>query len=160
MTVAFVSEKVIDEVAASMEGNEVQYDAAITDLQGKQPILFSYLLSESFKLLTKEESDYLMYLALIIWKAVSTESPELPILTSEQIEETEEKNWTIFTESKARKFREKLDAFFDNYPQEDLLAFVEDALVDDEDNFVTKEGRDFIFIGLKTTIDAFCGVEV
>ncbi|MEM1123964.1 MAG: hypothetical protein AAGJ18_26230, partial [Bacteroidota bacterium] len=158
MTVPFIGEDIIDEVTASLSDNEAYYNEIVADMQGKQPILFSYLLSESFKLLTKEESDYLFYLAVVIWKSLDEHVKALPILTSDLIENVEEKNWTIFNESKARGFRDKLDAFFYNYPQEDLLAFVEDALVDDEDSFVTKEGRELLFIGLRTTIDTLCGI--
>ena len=160
MTIPFISEQIIDEVSSVLDEGGDKYDQAIVALQSQQPILFSYLLSESFKLLTKEESDYLLYLSLVIWKSLSTKATELPLLTSETIEEIEEKNWTLLNESKARKFRDKLDVFFEKYPQEDLLAFVEDALVDDEDSFVTKEGKELLFIGLKTTIDTLCGIAV
>ncbi len=158
MTVPFISEQIIDSITEALDNEENSYDEAIGDMQAKQPILFSYLLSESFKLLTKEESDYLLYLAMVIWKAVDTKVEEMTILDSEKIEEIEEQNWTLFNDTAARRFKEKLDAFFDKYPQEDLLAFVEDALVDDEDSFVTKEGKELLFIGLRTTIDALCDI--
>ncbi len=160
MTVPFIGEDIIDGVTEALSDNENYYDEIVAEMQGKQPILFSYLLSESFKLLTKEESDFLFYLAVVVWKSVDEQVPELPILMSDNIEEQEEKSWAILNESKAKQFRDKLDAFFDKYPQEDLLAFVEDALVDDEDSFVTKEGRELLFIGLKTTIDTLCGIAV
>ncbi len=160
MTIPFISEKIIDRITKALDDEENGYDRAIGDMQAKQPILFSYLLSESFKLLIAEESEYLLYLALVIWKAIDGEVADLPLLDSEKIEEIEEKNWTLLNETKARKFNDKLDVFFDKYPQEDLLAFVEDALVDgeDDDAFVTKEGKELLFIGLKTTIDALCGI--
>ena len=158
MTVPFITEEIIDCITETLNNEENSYDEAIGDMQAKQPILFSYLLSESFKLLIKEESKYLLYLALVIWKAVDTKVTEMPLLDSAKIEEIEERNWTLFNETNARRFKEKLDAFFDKYPQEDLLAFVEDALVDDEDSFVTKEGKELLFIGLRTTIDALCQI--
>lgn len=158
MTIPFISEQIIDSITEALDSHEDSYDEAIGDLQAKQPILFSYLLSESFRLLTKEESDYLLYLALVIWKAINTQEIAIPVLDSEKIEEIEEKNWTLFNETNVRGFNEKLNAFFENYPQEDLLAFVEDALVDDEDSFVTKEGKELLFIGLRTTIDALCAI--
>lgn len=172
MTVPFISEQIIDGITEALDNEENSYDEAIEALdnegnsydkaigalQAKQPILFSYLLSESFKLLTVEESEYLLYLALVIWKAVDAETKEMPILDSEKIEEAEERNWALFNETTARGFNDKLNVFFDKYPQEDLLAFVEDALVDDEDSFVTKEGKELLFIGLRTTIDALCDI--
>ncbi len=158
MTVPFISEQIIDSITDALDNQENSYDKAIGDMQAKQPILFSYLLSESFKLLTDEEREYLLYLALVIWKAVDAEVAAMTMLDSEKIEEVEERNWTLFNETSAKGFNDKLNVFFDKYPQEDLLAFVEDALVDDEDSFVTKEGKELLFIGLRTTIDALCGI--
>lgn len=160
MTIPFTSEKFIEEVATTLDMESQKYDEAIVAMQAKQPILFSYLLSENFKLLTKEEKEYLLYLGLILWKVIENHEVTIPVLTAEEIEEIEEKNWTLFNEAENRNFRTKLDAFFEGYSQEDLLAFIEDALVEDEDSFVTKEGRDLIFIGLKTTIDALCSIQL
>lgn len=160
MTIPFIAEQIIDSVTEALDAEEHSYDQAIADMQSKQPILFSYLLSESFKLLTKEESEYLLYLGLIIWKSINTQENTGATLTSEHIEEVEEKNWALLNESNARQFREKLNIFFEKYPQEDLLAFVEDALIDDEDSFVTKEGKELLFIGLKTVIDSLSGIAV
>ena len=49
-----------------------------------------------------------------------------------------------------------MDVFFENYQQEDLLAFVEDSLIDDEDEIVTKVGREPMFVALKSIIDCLC----
>lgn len=156
LLVPFISEQIIDTVAEKLDEDVEYFQEHLADMQAKQPILFSYLVSENFKLLTKDEQDYLLYLSLVIWKAIDNQSPNLERVESEEIEEVEEKNWAVLLESKEKRFRDKLDIFFDNYSQEDLLAFVEDALVDDEDNFITKEGRDLLFIGLKSCIDALC----
>lgn len=165
MAISFISEHQIDEVVRALSKNEHTYEDALVDMQGNQPILFSYFISESFKLLTKEEKDYLMYLSLVIWQAVHNQHPKLPLIESEKIEEIEEQNWTLFNETKVKGFREKLDVFFAEYLQEDLLAFVEDALVEndeeeeeEEEDFLTKEGKELIFIGLRTEIDALCGI--
>ena len=84
MTVPFISEQIIDGITEALDNEENSYDEAIGGMQAKQPILFSYLLSESFKLLTKEESEYLLYLALIIWKAVGAKATEMTMLDSEK----------------------------------------------------------------------------
>ena len=160
MKIPFITEQNIDAVAEKFSTQPSAYEEAIADMQAQQPILFSYLLSESFELLTKAESDYLLYLSLVIWKAIYAQNNNHVVLDSLKIEEIEEQNWVIFNETNAKKFPKKLDAFFKNYPQEDLLAFVEDALIDDEDSFVTKEGKELLFIGLKTEIDSLCHIAV
>ena len=54
MTVPFIAEDIIDSITEALDNEEHSYDKAIGDMQAKQPILFSYLLSESFKLLIKD----------------------------------------------------------------------------------------------------------
>jgi hypothetical protein len=43
--------------------------------------------------------------------------------------------------------------FFDGYPQEDLLAFLEDSLQQDEENPVTGVGAELIAVTAKSIID-------
>lgn len=77
------------------------------------------------------------------------------MVTEEKLGEAEEKNWELMNEVTAKRFRDRLDRFFEQYPQEDLLAFIEDALADDEDgeSIVSPESREPIFIALKSMID-------
>ena len=51
------------------------------------------------------------------------------------------------------RWRRRLDAFFKNYSEEDLLAFVEDILVEDEDQELTTVGKEIILICSKSLID-------
>lgn len=158
MLMEFVSEKIIDQIVAQFEEN-ANYDIEFEILQKKQPVIAAYLVSKNFDVLTKDEKEYLIYLALVIVKSADTTNKELPLVSEERLGEAEEKNYGIMATSKERSFRDKLNVFFNNYQQEDLLAFAEDALViDDEakDEFfqVTKEGREPIFLALKSIIDA------
>ncbi len=153
----FVSEQIIEQQLAQFQQEEVEYDAFIKELEERQPYLLAYLLSDSFTLLTQQEKDYLLYIVLVIWKsAVAKNEGTIAIVSEEQIGTCEENNWDKLDNAKAKRFRDKLDVFFQNTPQEDLLAFVEDSLADDDDSdedFLTKVGRELIFIGAKTTID-------
>lgn len=157
MTFPFVSEIIINQVANQLSDSEEHYTDIVKEFKEKQPILLSYLLSDNFKLLTKDEQAYLLYLALVVWQATQTvQATTLPIDT-QLIEKKEEANWENLHSSNARRFRERLDGFFDNTSQEDLLAFLEDALMEEEeDHFVTKEGKELLFIGLKTVVDCLC----
>ncbi|NRB49729.1 MAG: hypothetical protein HRU41_18755 [Saprospiraceae bacterium] len=154
----FVSEKIIDQVALSLEGSRGAYEEAVELLREEQPVVLAYLFNEELKIFTQGEKEYMLYLILVIWEAVKAVKPEgIPATSTDAFTAKEEKNWEILQAQKKRTFRDKLDAFFDQYPQEDLLAFVEDALVEDEedDAVVTKEGREAVFIILKTVIDCW-----
>ncbi len=150
-----ITEAAIDTILVKMESNtEEEQSVLLQRFRETQPIIISYLLSQSFDLLTKREQDYMFYLTLVIWKVIEEKGLEKAIV-AEKIGMAEERNWAIYNETSAKVFREKLDVFFDDYAEEDLLAFVEDALIDEESGVLTKEGRAFIFIGLKSIIDCF-----
>lgn len=148
----FVPEEAIDATAEKL-GAEINFDELILDFKARQPALVAYLFSEDFDLLNQQEREYLLFLTLVIWKTCEDMDPGIPAIASDQLEEQEETNWGILLKSTAKKFNERIDPFFENYPQEDLLAFVEDALEIDEETEVTKEGREYIFVALKTMID-------
>jgi hypothetical protein len=153
----FIPENVIDEVAEKIGNLNGDIDALFAEFKQEQPAILAYLTSESFNVLTNAEKDYLLYLALVIWKSIGEVDPISSTITQKQIAESEEDNWAQLNESVSKNFRERLTPFFDETEQEDLLAFVEDSLTLDEeadaDLNLSKEGRDPIFIALKTIID-------
>ncbi len=156
---AFIAEKYIDAAAESIGvATEEGQVKLIKDLEEKQPIITAYLFSEGLSLLTDEERNMLLYMILVIRKAyLKTHDGKDPEpVSEEELGTAEEKNWTAFNESSAKTFRERLDIFFENTPQEDLLAFIEDVLMDEEEEWVTQAGRDYIFITAKTVVDVWC----
>lgn len=159
MSKKFVPEKVIDAKAAKLGGLDGDFDEIIAELKEEQPAILGYLFSESFLILTQEEKEYLLYLALVIWESCDEVLEGVMEMSPEELEEIEEANWTELNQAVGNSFRQKLDGFFTDYPQEDLLAFVEDSLVISEEGEgaeefeVTKEGREPIFVALKTIID-------
>lgn len=154
----FVSEKIIDATIAELDdlGDE-RYEHRMAAFAESQPVLTSYLFNEeNFHLLTEEEQGFMHYLALIAWESIIKVNGPLETVSEEQIGEAEEKNYEVLENSTAKNFRDRLNPFFDGTPQEDLIAFVEEALMEEEndpESLVTKDGREPIFIALKTLID-------
>ena len=62
----------------------------------------------------------------------------------------------IINEVTSKQFRDRLNVFFEKTSQEDLLAFIEDSLLEEEEELVTKVGREPMFIALKSIIDSWC----
>lgn len=153
----FVSEEVIDGVIDALEAySDEQYEQQMESFSEAQPVMFAWLFSEAFDLLNEDEQGYLQYLALIAWKSVVEVNGPMEAVSEEEIGAAEEMNYEILEASTAKKFRDRLDPFFDQSPQEDLLAFAEEAVLeseDDPDSLVSKEGREPIFIALKTIVD-------
>lgn len=156
-TMKFVSEKIIDAVIDDLENySDEQYEESMEAFAEAQPVLVAWLFSEQFDLLNEDEKGYLQYLALIAWQSIVKENGPVEPVSEEQIGEAEEKNYELLEGSEAKKFRDRLTPFFENTPQEDLLAFAEEAVLEDEDDpeaLVTKEGREPIFVALKTLVD-------
>lgn len=148
-----ITEEIIDATAEAIGSSEDQLLASIEDFRHQQPVLFEYFFSEDFEAFTKDEKDYALFLALVIFESVKKVNPDCPSISESSFLEAEDVNWELLQKVTARRFKERIDVFFDGYGQEDLLAFVEDSLVEDEDNLITKEGREPLFVFLKTLID-------
>lgn len=155
----FITEAMIDQVAAQVNQSDEAYASATEAMQAAQPILFAYPFTENFEAFTEEERAYLLYLMVMIWKTVDTYAE--PAVADEQVlSELEETNWSVIHGNKGGTFRTRLDPFFEGYPQEDLLAFAEDALTQDEAEegpIVSREGQEALFVTLKTIIDCLVG---
>lgn len=151
----FVSEEVIDEVAEELGDSEVAFERTIQHMETNQPVLLAYLLSDNFSLFTDQEREFLLFLMIVMYEAVKQVNGIPKAISEEEISITEENNWNLLQGIRGKGFHERLDVFFQNHPQEDLLAFVEDALSDVEDGYVTKEGREAIFVAVKSVIDCW-----
>ncbi|RMG77240.1 MAG: hypothetical protein D6714_20090 [Bacteroidetes bacterium] len=150
----FISETIIEQVAEAVGRLNGETEPLVAELKQKEPAILAYLTSDGFGILTNPERDYLLYLALVLWRSVEAVAPAKRPVTQDEIGEAEEANWSAFNENIGKKFRDRLDVFFEQTQQEDLLAFIEDALIaDEEDEILTKEGREPVFIALKTILD-------
>ena len=150
----FIPESAIDKSIEQLSASD-SLDAAIKDLADAQPFLIAYLSSETTAAFSNEEKDFLFFATSVIVSAVEEVEPAARVLGLEMLTEIEERNFTTLTETKGKTFRDRVTVFFKDYPQEDLLAFAEDALEEDEENLITPEGREYLFVMLKTIIDTF-----
>lgn len=118
------------------------------------PELTRYLYSGKFDLLTNEENELLLFLFLVINHSIEDENIEN--FSLDLFHSKEEKNWDLFENKKQISWQEKLNMSFDNYKEEDLLAFVEDLLTEEEgEEILSQIGKEFIFVTVKSFIDIF-----
>lgn len=155
-----IKESTIEQVVEQFETQQVFYEKAVQDFARQQPALLSFLMSETEGVFSEDELDFMLYLAVVIHQSVEKDmAEELERVAEEDIALAEEANWAVMSEARGKDFREKLDVFFEKTTQEDLLAFVEDALTtggEDEDGEnvnLTPEGQEPMFVTLKTVID-------
>jgi hypothetical protein len=153
-----VTAAAIDAAIEELEDlSEDRYEQQMQAFAEAQPVVIAYLFSDSFELLSEEERGYLQYLALIAWRAIERENGRIEPVSEEQIGEAEERNYEMLENAQGAKFSDRLETFFEGYAQEDLLAFAEEAVIEEEgeeDALVTREGRETLFVALKTLIDA------
>lgn len=146
-----IIEAAIEELSSSAEKQQ----ELIEQFQEDQPMVFSYLFSESFDSFTEEEKDLLLFIGLVNWRSITKVYPDCPAVSETMINDAEEENWEMIEDMKHKSFQHKLDFFFEGYPQEDLLAVAEDLIIDDDDQFITQVAKEAIFVSAKTIIDAF-----
>lgn len=158
----YINDELLDSIIEELDTTEEDFDKMMEDFDKKQPVIVSYINSESASVLTEEENDYLQYLALTMYRTVAYSAKvALPQITEKALDDAEEQNWQLWEAAKGADFNEKLDSFFEDHPQEDLLAFIEDAISEedpddpeDDVDFITVEGRIPMFIILKSIVDA------
>ncbi|MEM9846698.1 MAG: hypothetical protein AAF847_02320 [Bacteroidota bacterium] len=146
----FVSEQVINQIIDRSESGTAEQIAALGD---QQPVLLAYLVSEQFELLTPKEKDYFIYLAWILHQSIYEQASSPVSVNEASIGQAEEAIWEQIEQGNKKDFRKMLDPFFEHTQQEDLLAFIEDSLVSDDEDFITPSSRELMFVGLKTVMD-------
>lgn len=149
----FIDENKIEEAMLSIQKIDKEMDLQWAEFATEQPALAEFLFAPSFEVLTKDERDYLLFLSRVIYTSCEAQLPADFKVNLEKLSAKEEANWDLWSQTKQGSFKEKLDIFFEGTPQEDLLAFIEDSLFYDEDNAISKIGREPMFIALKTIVD-------
>ena len=142
-TLEMITDSQIEQSIAALEtsGDDIFVESSI----------WEYMLDEVFPNLLKDEKEIFVFCINAISKSIEDHHKASDQIDLERYISNEEKNWEF--RDKDKKWEDTLDAFFKNYPQEDLLAFVEDMLVDDDDQQVSTAGKEIILISCKSYID-------
>lgn len=150
-----IEETTINAAVDYLESREEEFELLVDDFGQAQPALLAYVLSESTDVLTNHEKEYLLFLALTVWKSFELEGLGKIIqeVEPEVIEEKEDVFWGWISESKERDFNKKIDRFFEESEEEELFAFLEDALEMEENEWLTPQGREAIFVFMATLIE-------
>ena len=135
----------IDSYLQSLEDN-------INDIFLEEKALISYLSSDNFDVLNDSERKVMFFCCEVIFHAYKNCHGAYPELDMDEFNTIEEKNWAIREETSS--WDASKDRFFSLTQEEDMLSFVEDILVDDEDNDMTDIGKEFIFILCQSYIEA------
>ena len=146
-----VSESIIDKVIEQLQSQDI-YQEKLKSLVEHQHAIVSFFESEGFEILSNDERDLLWYLTVVVYESIKSQSEHQDFISIKKIESAEEHNYSLLKHDHM-KFSEIADLYFDNYPQEDLLALIEDTVIPDQEDFPSPVGRKVIFITMKTIID-------
>ena len=148
-----VDEKTIESIIESLENND-KLIALEERWEEDFPAISDYLNQDGFSLLVEEEKAYVSFIVAVIFLSWEEKFGDFEKdLKPKKLEKIEEQNWEKLNNAKGKTFRAKLDVFFDGHTQEDLLAFVEDSVQDDEEQMVSGAARDIVFICATTILD-------
>ncbi len=146
-------EKTIDQVVDRFAAKPNDLSNVYKELAAEQPAIISMLYSTDLKTLTEEETDLLFFIVAVLYESVKAKNGDLDQVAPEDLEVADDANWAKMMAAGNGNFRDRITPFFDGYLQEDLLAFTEDALLDDDEQVVSGIGREAIFVTAKTVID-------
>jgi len=155
VSLKFVPESDIEEILIKVDESDKYYESVLEEIARTQPAVTSFLNEENFQLLTEEEYEMMWFVFAIIFNSMEAVNGDLGEISMDLITKNEESNWEKMNESSAANFYDKVSIFFENYEQEDLLAFLEDIITPDEDSPISKVGAEIIFISLKSIMDSF-----
>ncbi|TXF90005.1 hypothetical protein FUA23_08620 [Neolewinella aurantiaca] len=147
-----IQEATIERILARLESGTDDFNVEIQDFAEAQPNLAAYLTNEDSETLNEDERTLLLFGAIVIYQSVMDERIVRDVISEEIIGQLEEDNYALMPAKGA--FRDRLTPFFEESEEEELLAFAEDLIVAEADeDGITKEAREPMFIALKTVID-------
>lgn len=151
-----VTEHIIEEALSWIHSSSGDYESAVKTFGQEQPAILSALFTDDFDLFTQEEKDFALFLAMVIWKSITSAVGSPAEVSADRFGEVEENNWELLQTTTGKSFRDRMNVFFEQTEEEDLLAFIEDSLTpgDEEEFTLTAEGREPLFVFLKSVVDS------
>lgn len=148
-----INDQTINTVSEQLGSNDLALEAQILNLSNEQAGIMQFLFQENYQVLKPEEHEYLIYIALVIYAAIKTQTGKSSFVPVEKLEAQEDLNWEVWENIKKKSIREKNDVFFKDFLQEDLLAFVEDMVLVEEESELSGVAQEICMVAGKTLID-------
>ena len=124
----------------------------------EQEDFLSYIKSEIAPSLLDHELRIFMFCISVIYNSIREENDNEKLdFDIEDFDANDEINWG--QRDKSTSFEKSKDILFEDYEEEDLLAFIEDLITNDEnedaneDEEISDVGKEIIFLNAKSYID-------
>lgn len=152
-----------EQVDAAIEFVNAQIEAPdagepmMNEFVASQPLMLAYLMGADDEEFDEAELEYMLYLGVIIWRIYAQHRPSTPQITEEILEKMEDANADLFSENDDDEvgLMNLLENAASQYPQPELLNFVAESILNDEDGTFSEDNQGEVFFILKTIIDCF-----
>jgi hypothetical protein len=149
----YISAEDIMEMMDKVDENEKLFINAQDNLLNDHRAISALISDENLELLSDDEYDLLWFVLVTCYLCIKQKG-EIDAIDVKRLEEIEEANWAIMEQNQTLPWKKRLDPYFLNYPQEDLLAFIEDSFESDEELQISGPAREVLFVTAKSCIDA------
>jgi hypothetical protein len=165
-----ISAETVTRVLESMSAMSEEQAQAMTMQMGKeQPMVLAYLLATSEdEVFDQNERQVLFYIGMVISQIMKQRPNGGKRITETQLERAEKANEDLLDKmasDSAGDFLSATHAMIESYPEPELLRYVTEALMEDEDGNpdnppIRDENLGLAFLNLKIVMDAFIGSSV
>jgi len=143
-----IDETTIDNILIKLDQEE-SYDLRLTEQFTETFEDYQvYLEKEIFPILTPSEADLLLFIHNVIHESLNVKKASIRVFELHEFFDLEDTLWKAFEDNIKLPFQERITPVFEEIDEEDALAFVEDLLVEPDDDTETKisaSGRDVIW---------------
>ena len=151
----YVSESDLLDAMDQLDQNEKLFFTVQNKIIDSQPAVSAMFTDDALDLLSDDEFDLLWFVVVTMYFCLDKKF-KIPVITPQALSEAEELNWQVMEKSTGQAWRKRLDPFYVDYPQEDLLSFIEDSFESDEDFELSGPVKEVLFVCAKSILDKWC----
>lgn len=145
-----IQENTIEKVMEDVAENEQYSEDIRSKFNENQEDFLAYLEREVYSLISDPEKDLLLFILYALHECAAIDSKEVKPIELHTYFDIEEGLWKIYEEGIKLPFKDRVTPFFEKIDEEEALAFVEDLLVEaeqeeDEELSIDPAGRDVIW---------------
>ncbi len=130
----------------------------INKMGKEQPYLLTYLLATGDREFNQAERELFVYLGVGIWCTMTYGDKPLPMVLPVLIDEIEKDNLKMLDSLEKmdeEAFVKYVEKIIENYPQPELLFYVVNALIEEQEIEIGPDKIGVMFVYLKIVMDAF-----
>ncbi|MEK9135820.1 MAG: hypothetical protein AAB393_01750 [Bacteroidota bacterium] len=162
-----ISAETVTRVLESMSTmSDAQAQAIVTQMGKRQPEVLAYLLATSEnEAFDQDERQVFFYIGMVIWQIMKQHPNGRDRITETQLERAEKANEDLLEKmasDSSGDFSSATQSMIENYPEPEVLRYLTQALMEDEEGNpdnppIRDENLGLAFLSLKIVLDAFIG---